>query len=414
MVAQALLFHPDQPVPASTRLTAYYFLHFAVIGAVVPFIALWFAWLGHPSWWIGLVVATPSFLMVTTTLTLGSWADRLGDWRTAIIVCNWLAMLLTGWWLFRTGALDLWIIWTLVGVISMAKQPILDAAALDLTRREGMNFGRIRAFGSIGFIVSLIASGQWYRNDGIANFLIVILAIGCLRLLAAHQLPRFRAAKALNNTKARSEEIPTLLRHPGFLCVLAGAALINASHAFYYTFGLLHWQSIGIGTTTGSLLWAVAIVVEVVLMWQFTRLSKHVSARHCIAACGLAGLMRWGIMATDPGLVWLTIIQTLHALTFGLCFLATATFISRRIPPAHAARAQSVFAIMTTGSMATMTVFSGSLYEAFSGLSYIVMAVVATVGLALVMASYRSNLDEWTHEERAAPHDSKDMAREAL
>jgi len=390
-----------RPRSAETRLAAYYFAHFATVGTLVPYIALWLSSLGHEPGWIGAVVAAPSLLMLVTTVSLGTWADRLSDWRTAILLANWLALGLLALWLLDTGPVAIVLVWTLSGVLIMAKQPVMDAAALALTAREGIPYGRVRAFGSIGFIVALLVCGQLVEGDGVQRFLPMVLVVAACRVLASHALPRLRAprhpAHGTPITAGAGDALPTdrpaVLRHTGFLAVLAGSALINASHAFYYTFGLLHWKSLGIATTTGSLLWAVAIVAEVGLMWRFAGVAKRLSPRHCLLLAASLGVLRWPLMLASAWPV-LLIAQALHAATFGLTFLATVNFIAKRVDEAHAARAQSVLAILSTGSLAVATVASGRLYERIGGQGYLAMMVLSLAGLVLVAWSYRSDLDD--------------------
>ena len=38
-----------------------------------------------------------------------------------------------------------------------------------------------------------------------------------------------------------------LLRDPGFVAMILAAALIQGSHAAYYTFGSITWQASGLG-----------------------------------------------------------------------------------------------------------------------------------------------------------------------
>jgi len=386
------------PRSAETRLAAYYFAHFATVGTLVPYVALWLSGLGHEPGWIGAVVAAPSLLMLATTVALGSWADRLADRRTAILLANWLTLGLLSLWLLDTGPVAIVLVWTLSGVLIMAKQPVMDAAALALTARENIPYGRVRAFGSIGFIVALLVCGQLFEGDNVQRFLPMVLVVATCRVLASHALPRLRTASgpALElplGAGAVADRRPALLRHPGFLAVLAGSALINASHAFYYTFGLLHWKDLGIATTTGSLLWGVAIVAEVGLMWRFAGVARRLSPRHCLLLAASLGALRWPLMLASS-LPVLLIAQALHAATFGLTFLATVNFIARRVDEAYAARAQSVLAILSTGSLAVATVVSGRLYERVGGQGYLSMMLLALAGLVLVAWSYRSDLDD--------------------
>jgi len=72
------------------RLATYYGLFFLSIGSVMPFAALWFDTLNIASSFSGAIFAAPSIVIVLFTVLIGGWADRLSDWRTAIIACNWL------------------------------------------------------------------------------------------------------------------------------------------------------------------------------------------------------------------------------------------------------------------------------------------------------------------------------------
>lgn len=126
------------------RLAIYYAALFFSIGSISPFVALWLDSRGADPSQTGFIVAAPSVSMVLTTILLGSWADRLADWRTAIIVCNWTVLMLVAWLLFREELVDIFIVWTLTGVIMMAKIPIVDAASLSLTHRMQLEYGRVR------------------------------------------------------------------------------------------------------------------------------------------------------------------------------------------------------------------------------------------------------------------------------
>lgn len=266
------------------RLAIYYTALFFSIGSIGPFVALWLDSQGAGPSQIGFIVAAPSVAMVLATVLLGSWADRLADWRTAIIVCNWIVLMLVVWLLFRQNIIDIFIVWTLTGVIMMAKLPIVDAASLSLTHRMQLEYGRIRAFGSLGFIVAVILAGQLYEYVGISVFVWVLMGGALLRIAAAHSLPVFRAetGRAETGKAAYTTLFSGTLRQSGFLLAISGAALISGSHGFFYTFGVLHWSESGMGTSNSALLWSTGVVVEVLVMWRFTAMSRHLSARACI------------------------------------------------------------------------------------------------------------------------------------
>ena len=88
------------------------------------------------------------------------------------------------------------------------------------------------------------------------------------------------------------------------------------------------------------------------------------------------------------------VLQALHAITFGLAYAATASFIARRVHESVAARAQALAATLATAAMAATTLASGALYETLGAGGYLAMAGLAALGAALVAASWASDLED--------------------
>lgn len=376
------------------RVSAYYFTSFAVIGVAIPYFALWLDGLGATPAWTGVVVAAPSLLSIAAAPLLGVWADRLGDWRYAIILCNQGALLALCGWLFSTDPLMLLLVWAITGTLAMATSPITDAASLSLAKQGQLMYGRVRGMGSLGYILAVIFCGAMFDAFGSVVFLYVLFPIVALRALAAHRLPRVEQTEVLPTptqtvTAIRDFSLPA----PGYLVVLCAAALINASHATFYTFGLLHWESIGIDPRLGSWLFIIGVVFEIILMWRFSGLAQRFSARHCLFLAAACSVLRWIVMAQDPSLPTIAAVQSLHAISFGLTYLAIVNFIANRTPDRRAAGAQTMNASLNTAALALATLLSGQLFERFGGQTYLAMTALCVVAMALIGLSYRLRMD---------------------
>lgn len=382
------------PLSIDTRISGYYALFFLSIGTVAPFAALWFDSLNISPAMSGAIFAGPSIATVLFTLFIGGWADRLSDWRSAIIICNWIVFVVICWFLYRQGPWDILIIWTLAGLFTRAGTPIMDAAALHSTQRSGSDFGRIRSFGSMGFIVGVLLAGALFERTGTRWFVAVMLITVFARLLAAYALPIFRSVESAADSATAPIAGIAVLRQPGILSVLTGAALISASHGFNNMFSVVHWTNVGISTSMASILWAIGVVAEVALMWCFKSVAKKFSARKCLLVASLVCAARWFLAGTDPSLAQLFLLQSLHSITFGLTFLAIVNFIARRVHEDNAAQAQSAFTVLMTLLMGLAFLLSGWLYGQFAGYSYWAMTVLALLGGGFVAWSFRSDLDD--------------------
>jgi len=270
--------------------------------------------------------------------------------------------------------------------LGIATAPITDAAALDLTQRRGSDYARVRAFGSIGFVVGILLAGWIFDSFGMHWFLWLLLSVAVLRVIASIALPRFKTQET--DTNSSSESVETLThRHtsdyalnqtnslwvqgfvsgmapfkkPGILSVIIGAALINASHSFQNIYSVLHWAELGISTTWASWLWTIGVVAEVALMWKFKSLAKKVSARQCLLFSCATCVIRWFFTGLNPGL---------------------------------GALPQSVLTTLTTLLMALGVWLSGHFYQSLGGYSYWAMAVLAMIGGGLILNSYRSTLQD--------------------
>lgn len=399
----------------------------------MPFVALWLQSIGISSTMSGFILAAPQLAIVLLNIVVGTWADRLADWRSAIITCNLLVLALIMVLMVWQSPWAILFVWTLSGLFMIASSPIMDAAALDMTERRGSDFARVRAVGSVGFVVGILGAGWIFDATGMQWFLLVLLTGAVLRVAAAVALPRFKeriteptdvtTSTNVNSNSTESKQIESvdstnqykktrwlqglvaglaLFKQPGIFAVILGAALLNASHSFNNIYSVLHWTEHGISTTWASLLWTIGVVAEVALMWKFKSLAARVSARHCLLAACLACVVRWFITGLNPSLGVLIFLQALHGITFGLTFLASVNFISKRVNPNHAAQAQSVLTTVTTLLMAISTWMAGHFYSTLGGYSYWAMSLLALVGGALILSSYRTTLEDSKHSMSTA------------
>ncbi|MFK7854666.1 MAG: MFS transporter [Granulosicoccus sp.] len=369
------------------RFSLFYAALFGSFGAIAPFAALWLSHAGIPAREIGIIVAAPSIVMLLTTLKLGKWADGLANRRLAIVIGNWVVLLINLLLFVYTNTWVVLVVWIIAGISMYAIVPITDAAALSLTQRRGSDFARIRVFGSIGFIVAITLAGYIYEYAGIGSFLVVLLFFNIARLFYAYQLPSIQSVSGDNARKDTGKG--ESLYQTGILLTLAGSALINASHAMVNTFGILHWTQQGLSESMASMAIGIGVVAEVFLMWRFKSLTRRVSARHCLLFASLCAVLRWSVLASDPTVSVLFLVQILHGVTFGLMYLATANFIARRVAESAAARGQSLSAIISTGCMAVANFIAGWLFDLWRGDVYWIMAASCVVAAVALLASYR-------------------------
>ena len=379
------------PSPAhafSLRLSLFFAALFVLYGVQIPFFPVWLDWRGLSAAEIGFVTAAPLFLRLLIGPAAAFLADRSGDRRRAIVVAAAFALAAIAG-LSQAHHLLLIALFTAVFVVgAQTSGPIGEAIALSGVRDHGADYGRMRLWGSLAFIGATFVGGALMERLGAPSVIWMMAACAGALLVAAWLLPAGRPATAGRAAAARGAT-PLTLRQvievagsgPFLLCVVA-AGMVQASHAVFYAFGVLHWQAQGISSTTIGILWSVGVFAEVLLFSVAGRFVETVGAVGFILAGAAAAVIRWGAMAFDPPLALLFPLQVLHALTFGATHFGAMHYIHRAVPQEQAGTAQALFAAATGGvGMGAATLLAGMLYGPLGGLSYLSMMIMGAIGL---------------------------------
>lgn len=267
-------------------------------------------------------------------------------------------------------------------------------------RSGALDYGRVRLWGSLSFIVASLGSGLLIGTLGAETVLPLLLAGTALMVLGAHFLPREfggRAPLAASGLRRlKLTDAFDLVRAPLFLLFLLAASMVEASHALYYSFGSLHWRAQGIPDGVIGALWSVGVVAEIALFAASGRVIASIATARLLMLAGLAATLRWGLMAVDPPLWATALLQTLHAMSFGAAHLASIHFMTHAVPEDRAATVQGLSAAVVAGLvLGGATVASGPLYRTFAGEAYGAMACLALIGAGcafLLMQHWRGEL----------------------
>jgi MFS transporter, PPP family, 3-phenylpropionic acid transporter len=363
----------------AVRLAFFYAAFFLYGGMLLPFWPLWLEARGLGPAQIGAMLALSQCVKVVAGPTGGWLADRWAQRRTPIILLSGLT--LTGLWLYHPahGVAAIAAVTILVTACQAPIMPLGENLALMTMRQHGLDYGRIRLWGSVTFIAGGMAIGALLV--GRPPDLVLLLGIAAFGLI-------FVAAVSLPDTRPQATSgVPRaspiwLLRRPAFLLVLLAGSLVQSSHAVLYGFSTLHWTSHGIDSFTIAVLWAIGVVAEILLFAFGGRVVARMGSGWLFALAGAAGVLRWIVSGLTVSPYVLAPAQALHALTFGAAHLGAMQFLSRAIPPQLSATAQSLYsAIAVGGTYGLVMWLSGGLYASWGGSAFHVMAAMSAAGL---------------------------------
>ncbi len=367
----------------AVRLALFYGAVFGVVGTHLPFFPVWLKAIDIDPAWIGLIIAVPSITRFTTLPFITAAAERHRALRLALILTAFattIGFAVLG--LLREPAAVL-IVYALTAILWTPTVPMTDGYALKAVTRYGLNYGPLRLWGSAAFVVGALGCGLLIQTIEARHVIWIIVAMAACGAAASLSLLPLEAPPP----DVAIRPAPALLRDRGFLAIIASSALIQGSHAAYYTFASIAWQSEGLAGLTIAGLWVLGVLAEIVLFALSPRFRREPATLVIVA--GLVAVARWVIIAQAPPLILLALVQLSHGITFGLTLVATMSLMQRHVPAAFIARAQGYLAASTGIVMASTAVVSGPIYAAIGQGLYDVMAAMALVAVGVMAAGRR-------------------------
>lgn len=378
----------------ATRLALFYGALFGLVGTHLPFFPVWLKAIGIDASWIGIITAVPSVTRFTVLPFVTVFAEKRQSLRGAMIATALASAL--GFSII--GALHqplaVFLVYAVTACLWTPMTPLTDAYALKGVARYGLDYGPLRLWGSAAFVVGALACGLLVDIIAAKHLIWVIAAVAGMGVLASLGLQPLEAAKTVSVATSGAR---ALLRQPTFLAIIVAAALIQGSHAAYYTFASIAWQNAGLGGLTIAALWALGVIAEIAVFALSPRFTLAPAILVVIAA--LSAVARWVITAQEPPLPVLAAVQLAHGLTFGLTQVGTMGLMVLHVPGHVMARGQGYLTACTGIVTSIASVLSGAIYARHGQGVYYLMAAMALASAAVVWLARRRLED---HPQSAA------------
>jgi PPP family 3-phenylpropionic acid transporter len=378
-----------QRFATAVRLSGYGAAYFFASGAFMSYWPVWLRDRGVEDAEIGTLFMSRQIMSVASTLMIGWLAHRIGGTRGLILALASAAILLMIGYQLSHGFLAILLVSLVWGAVWAPTMALYDGVLVTETKARGFNYGSLRVWSSVAFILGVVICGAAVDRNGPSWVLYVGFAGIVLLVPAALLLP---PAESHHRDAAKHAPfgIRDLLASRPFLLFMVATGLCQASHAVLYSFGTLTWRAAGIDDVTISLLWGLSVAVEIVLMLFSGRLLARLGVCGMIALALSCGMVRWLGMAFTTELWALVPLQALHAGSFAACHLGAMAFIQRALPASGAALGQSVYyAIGTGATQAVIFQIAGVLYGAYGQKAFLGMFVVSVVGMVAIVALAR-------------------------
>jgi PPP family 3-phenylpropionic acid transporter len=370
---------------SSTSLHAirlFYAAYFAAMGLILPFFPVYLDGKGLDVVSIGVMTGLLAVAKIVAPPWIGYLADRQasGHSRPFIMVSAVGAALFS----ISMGAVDdVWMLAVVVlafGVLWSAILPLTDGLSVTISEAALADYGRLRVWGSIGFVLASLAGGAWLADGSMDQFpiwvfgLMLILAVAAVRFPDHRMLQTGRVGAGADDGFSKP-----------FILLLMVSFLMQVSHGAYYGFFSLYLVDIGYQGWQIGAFWVLGVVAEIILMWGWSKPLQQAAPAWVLSASLFLASIRWiGIGMTEA---WYGLIfwQLLHAASFASFHLSAIAWVKRLAPAHRHATAQGWYSASGFGLGSTVGIMGCGVIVALFGFAqaFFVCAGVALLGMLL-------------------------------
>jgi MFS transporter, PPP family, 3-phenylpropionic acid transporter len=367
---------------------AVWFCYFASVGLFNPYAPLWFKDLGFSTLAIGAVASMQAWTRVVAPYAWG-WLGDHGGQRVRLVQWACAACVVAASGLLLARGYTAVAVCTVLMFLANGGVVVLSEAALARHVSSGgvidsARYGRVRVWGSVGFIVAVLAAGATLQRLGIEWFPWLVTGMSGLLLLATLRLPGGRDDVAGH---AQAPAVLSVLRQPVVAWFFGSVFFTVLAHTSLYAFFSLYLDSLGYPKVAVGALWAVSVLVEIVFFWFqgrfFGRMDPH---RWLQWAAGLTVLRFVVTAAYGDSVPLLVAAQALHAVTFAAQHAACIVLINRHFPGPLRGRGQALYTVIGYGVSGVIGGIGGGWLSTHYGFAAVFWAAVVAAALGWVCA----------------------------
>lgn len=365
------------------RASLAYLTLFGGLGGLLPFASLYYLARGLDYPQIGALLSLGALLGFVAGPAWGALSDRFGGSPAVLLATATVAVAGLGVLGLAADFGTILAANLLFGLGLAGIFPIVDARAIEAAGTERAGWGPLRAWGSVGWVGSSLATGFAVQAWGLGViFIVTAMGVAATALLALGLAPGARTA-AERPLRAGLR----IFRSRTLLVFLVGMLFATAAMSAALDFFTPRFDELGAQAGLIGFSWALAAAIEVPVMLGFPLLSRRFGGTRLLVAGAVIIALRTAVaaVATDPAL--LVLASGLGGIGYALFTVGGVTYVAEHVPPELAATGQGIFQGASLNLSGVVAAAAGGLLAGQLGIAGMFgVAAVVGFGAAAVVA----------------------------
>jgi PPP family 3-phenylpropionic acid transporter len=371
------------------RIAGFYFFYYAFVGMFSPYWSLYLKSIHFDAIEISILMSISPVMRMVAPGVWGWLADYTGKRLLVVQVAASLSALFYLGVFATTGFWGLFLVLVLMNFFWSASMPLVEATTLSYLGKNTAHYGRIRSWGSIGFIVTVVGLGYAFDYVAIAWLLWAGLVCEVGILIFSRQIPKTEVLAHHTD----HQPIRQIVLQPRVLALFGACFLMAVAHGPYYTFYSIYLVEHGYTKSAVGALWALGVICEIGVFFLMPTLVKQFGFRRILLISFSAAVLRFLLIGWAVDIVVLLLFaQVLHALTFGSYHAASLGLVHQFFQGRHQSRGQALFGSVTYGAGGMLGgLVSGPIWQYWgASVLYTFSAGAALLGLLLMWWKLRN------------------------
>lgn len=373
---------------ARVRAALAYVAFFSAVGAMLPYLPLYYRSLGFTLGEVGAILALASLVGLLGSPAWGALSDRARGSPRVMLASAATSVAGTALLALTREPVAVVVGAALVGTGFAGLVPILDARALETAGATRSTYGPLRAWGSVAYIVAALGTGIAVDTWGLRSMFAIIAGSLVATAIIGLSLRPPATGRPLEAAARPLRDAGRLFGPRGLGTFLVGTFLTWLGMSAVLSFTSLRFQELGAGAAIVGLSGAIGAAIEVPLMLRFPALAKRFGSHRLLIAGSSLIAARSVVAALAPDSNVLLASAVFGGLGFALFLVGGVTFVSEHVPPELAATAQGIFQGVGNSLSQVVAAAAGGAVAAATGIAGL-FAAAAAIGIvaALIIAA---------------------------